>query len=61
MRLKLHRSHDGTSTVEDLAADLAAAREVTEAVDRVLAERGKTGREAESGQVSDGRRNAVTR
>jgi serine/threonine-protein kinase len=40
MRLELHGLHDGTSSVEDLQADLAAAREVTEAVDRVLAERG---------------------
>jgi hypothetical protein len=39
MRLKLHGLHDGTTSVEDLQADLAAAREVTEAVDRVLAER----------------------
>jgi chromosome segregation ATPase len=39
MRLELHGLQDGTSSVEDLQADLAVAREVTEAVDRVLAER----------------------
>ncbi len=36
IRLQLLRLHDGTSTVENLRAELSAARKISEAVDRLL-------------------------